>query len=186
MKKRFFIVALFACLALTLGLTACGQPSAEETIREGLTSELDGLKDDKSDEFVRGLEGDAADELDQLGIDKKQFATEYLKGFTYQTGDIAVDEDAGTASVKVTLTIKSMNDVMNLWNEEYQKRLADMDTLPTEGDLYKLGGELMMAAVKSVEPKTTDIELTCKKDKNGSWQFDEQDFASKLVSLLTS
>ena len=61
-----------------------------------------------------------------------------------------------------------------------------MDTLPTEGDLYKLGGELMMAAVKSAEPKTTDIELTCKKDKNGSWQFDEQDFASKLVSLLTS
>ena len=100
MKKRFFIVTLFACLALTLGLTACGQPSAEETIREGLTTELDGLKDDKSDEFVRGLEGDAADELDQLGIDKKQFATEYLKGFTYQIGDIAVDEDAGTASVK--------------------------------------------------------------------------------------
>ena len=65
-----------------------------------------------------------ATEFEQLGIDPKEYAKSYLEGFDYKIGDVTVDEDKGTATAEVTITCKSMNQIVEDFATQYQEKVA--------------------------------------------------------------
>ena len=120
MKKKLLLVPLMAVLvACVVVLSGCGGPSVEELITEDLTTQFDEVKNG-GDDFLAGLEEASGDEFEQLGIDPKEYAKSYLEGFDYKIGDVTVDEDKGTATAEVTITCKSMNQIVEDFATQYQ------------------------------------------------------------------
>ena len=112
MKKKLLLAPLMAVLvACVVLLSGCGGPSVEELITKDLTTQFDEVKNG-GDDFLAGLEEASGDEFEQLGIDPKEYAKSYLEGFDYKIGDVTVDEDKGTATAEVTITCKSMNQIV--------------------------------------------------------------------------
>ena len=118
MKKyttRTFVAMIVAVLAVACGITlgACSSgPSAEELIREDLTTNLDEIKnldDEAMDELVAEM-GDLG--LGDYGIGAEDLITSMIDGFGYSIDSIDVEEDTATASV--TVTAKSMSELMDL------------------------------------------------------------------------
>ena len=103
--------SLCAALALVCGLVLAGcstGPSAEELIREDISSALDEVKsldDDTVEELVESM--DAAS-LEPYGIDGKELIRSMVDGFDYTIDAVTVDEEAGTATAELTVTSKSM------------------------------------------------------------------------------
>ena len=140
MKKKLLLAPLMAALvACVVLLSGCGGPSVEELITNDLTSQFDEIKNG-GDDFLSGLEEASGDEFEQLGIDPKEYAKSYLEGFDYKIGDVTVDEDKGTATAEVTITCKSMNKIVEDFATQYQEKIAALDTMPSEDDLYKMAG----------------------------------------------
>ncbi len=46
----------------------------------------------------------------------------------------------GTAPAEVTITCKSMNKIVEDFATQYQEKVAALDTMPSEDDLYKMDG----------------------------------------------
>ena len=158
-------VAIAACLAV---LPGCSK-SAEDTIRESLTRQLDVFKADDKKDLLKDLVKPAKSALDQLGVDADEFGVAYLKGFDYELGGITVDEDAGTAKLVVTVSIKSMNDILNSFTTSYQEWATAQDSAPSNDELMKKGGELLMDEVEAAKPKKVDVTLAYKKGDDGTW-----------------
>ena len=181
MKKKLLVpvVALVAvCLAF---LTACGGPSAEDLIREDLTTQFEQVKSG-DDELMESIESSAGEDFETLGIDASEFASSYLEGFDYSIDDITVDD--ATAVATVTVKCKSFADIIG----DFQTQLYDaLDTLDpataTEDDLYKLAGELLMDATNNAEVKETECEFTYERDDEGTWSATE-DASTELTNAL--
>ena len=138
MKKKLLLAPLMAVLvACVVVLSGCGGPSVEELITEDLTTQFDEVKNG-GDDFLAGLEEASGDEFEQLGIDPKEYAKSYLEGFDYKIGDVTVDEDKGTATAEVTITCKSMNQIVEDFSSQYQEKVAALDTVPSDDELYKM------------------------------------------------
>lgn len=183
MKKRFIIMlaALFALCPLVL--TGCG-PSAEELIRDDLTSQFEEIKAGDED-LLEGIESSAGEDFEDLGIDPKEFASSYLEGFDYTVNDVTVDGDTATANVSIT--VKSMGDIVNEFQLKFTEYLstADLSTISGEDELYQQAGQLLMDATASAEPKTVECDFTYTKDENGVWSADES-AETELVNALMS
>ena len=122
MKKKLLLAPLMAVLvACVVVLSGCGGPSVEELITEDLTTQFDEVKNG-GDDFLAGLEEASGDEFEQLGIDPKEYAKSYLEGFDYKIGDVTVDEDKGTATAEVTITCKSMNQIVRILPPSIRRR----------------------------------------------------------------
>lgn len=183
MKKRF-IIMLTALLALCpLVLTGCG-PSAEELIRDDLTSQFEEIKAGDED-LLEGIESSAGEDFEDLGIDPKEFASSYLEGFDYTVNDVTVDGDTATANVSIT--VKSMGDIVNEFQLKFTEYLstADLSTISGEDELYQQAGQLLMDATASAEPKTVECDFTYTKDEDGVWSADES-AETELVNALMS
>ena len=164
MKKKLLLAPLMAALvACVVLLSGCGGPSVEELITNDLTSQFDEIKNG-GDDFLSGLEEASGDEFEQLGIDPKEYAKSYLEGFDYKIGDVTVDEDKGTATAEVTITCKSMNKIVEDFATQYQEKVAALDTMPSEDDLYKMAGQVMVDVTKAA--KTKDTKVTFKYSAN--------------------
>lgn len=137
MKKKLLLAPLMAVLvACVVVLSGCGGPSVEELITEDLTTQFDEVKNG-GDDFLSGLEEASGDEFEQLGIDPKEYAKTYLEGFDYKIGDVTVDEDKGVATAEVSITCKSMNKIVEDFSTQYQEKVAALDTVPSDDELYK-------------------------------------------------
>ena len=124
MKKKLLLAPLMAVLvACVVVLSGCGGPSVEELITEDLTTQFDEVKNG-GDDFLAGLEEASGDEFKQLGIDPKEYAKSYLEGFGYKIGDVTVDEGKGTATAEVTITCKSMNQIVEDFATQYQEKVT--------------------------------------------------------------
>ena len=160
MKKKLLLAPLMAALvACVVLLSGCGGPSVEELITNDLTNQFDEIKNG-GDDFLSGLEKASGDEFEQLGIDPKEYAKSYLEGFDYKIGDVTVDEDKGTATAEVTITCKSMNKIVEDFATQYQEKIAALDTMPSEDDLYKMAGQVMVDVTKAAKTKDTRSPLS--------------------------
>lgn len=185
MKKKLLLAPLMAVLvACVVVLSGCGGPSIEELITEDLTTQFDEVKNG-GDEFLSGLEEASGDEFEQLGIDPKEYAKTYLEGFDYEIGDVTVDEDKGVATAEVSITCKSMNKIVEDFSTQYQEKVAALDTVPSDDELYKMAGQVMVDVTKATEPRKTTVifKYTCNDD--GEWSADDSVNSEMMDAMLS-
>lgn len=174
MKKKLTTLALvlFAALSM-LALCACNSgPSSEEVIREGLSEEFDMIVNKKGDDWDEMI-SDIEDEVDlsMFDIDAEEFVSTLLDGFDYEITSVDVDEEDDTAVAHVTLTSKSMKDVMDALNQASEDFMSDPSNYTglSEDEVYKKVGEMMMDAIRGVKTRDVDVDLECERDDDGNW-----------------
>lgn len=184
MKKKLLLAPLMAVLvACVVVLSGCGGPSVEELITEDLTTQFDEVKSG-GDDFLAGLEEASGDEFEQLGIDPKEYAKSYLEGFDYKIGDVTVDEDKGTATADVTITCKSMNKIVGDFATQYQEKIAALDTMPSEDDLYKMAGQVMVDVTKAAKTKDTKVTFKYTANDDGEWSADDSATTEMMNAMM--
>ena len=185
MKKKLLLAPLMAALvACVVLLSGCGGPSVEELITNDLTSQFDEIKNG-GDDFLSGLEEASGDEFEQLGIDPKEYAKSYLEGFDYKIGDVTVDEDKGTATAEVTITCKSMNKIVEDFATQYQEKIAALDELPSEDDLYKMAGQVMVDVTKAAKPKDTKVTFKYSCNDDNEWSADDSATTEMMNAMMS-
>ena len=149
------MAVLVACVVV---LSGCGGLSVEELITEDLTTQFDEVKNG-GDDFLSGLEEASGDEFEQLGIDPKEYAKTYLEGFDYK-----IVEDFST---------------------QYQEKVAALDTVPSDDELYKMAGQVMVDVTKATEPRKTTVifKYTCNDD--GEWSADDSVNSEMMDAMLS-
>lgn len=183
MKKKLLLAPLMAVLvACVVVLSGCGGPSVEELITEDLTTQFDEVKNG-GDDFLSGLEEASGDEFEQLGIDPKEYAKTYLEGFDYKIGDIVVDEDKGTATAEVTVSCKSMAQIQGDFATKYQEKVAALDGSPSEDELYKLAGQVMLDVTKAAKPKDTKVTFKYSANDDNEWSGDDSNISEMMSAL---
>lgn len=183
MKKKLLLAPLMAVLvACVVVLSGCGGPSVEELITEDLTTQFDEVKN--GDDFLAGLEEASGDEFEQLGIDPKEYAKSYLEGFDCKIGDVTVDEDKGTATADVTITCKSMNKIVEDFATQYQEKIAALDTMPSEDDLYKMAGQVMVDVTKAAKTKDTKVTFKYTANDDGEWYADDSATTEMMNAMM--
>lgn len=128
--------------------------------------------DSINDEFILGLEAGAGSDLDQLGITAEEFAEAFLDGFNYEVGDVTVDGDVAT--VDVTITSKSMDEISTEFQNRFTEWASTVDpsTITSEDDLYKQGGQIFLEVTREAEAAERQVELTFTQDSSGVWWMD--------------
>ena len=185
MKKKLLLAPLMAALvACVVLLSGCGGPSVEELITNDLTSQFDEIKNG-GDDFLAGLEEASGDEFEQLGIDPKEYAKSYLEGFDYKIGDVTVDEDKGTATADVTITCKSMNKIVEDFATQYQEKVAALDTMPSEDDLYKMAGQVMVDVTKAAKTKDTKVTFKYSANEDNEWSADDSATTEMMNAMMS-
>lgn len=185
MKKKLLLAPLMAALvACVVLLSGCGGPSVEELITNDLTSQFDEIKNG-GDDFLSGLEEASGDEFEQLGIDPKEYAKSYLEGFDYKIGDVTVDEDKGTATAEVTITCKSMNKIVEDFATQYQEKVAAFDELPSEDDLYKMAGRVMVDVTKAAKTKDTKVTFKYSANEDNEWSADDSATTEMMNAMMS-
>ena len=126
------------------------------------------------------------DEFEQLGIDPKEYAKTYLEGFDYKIGDVTVDEDKGVATAEVSITCKSMNKIVEDFSTQYQEKVAALDTVPSDDELYKMAGQVMVDVTKATEPRKTTVifKYTCNDD--GEWSADDSVNSEMMDAIVVA
>lgn len=180
MRRAFLplVTLLVGCLC---ALSACG-PSVENMIREDLAAQFDAVKAG-GDDFVAAATESAGESFTTLGVDPAAFVDAYLDGFDYTINEVTVDGSMATADV--TVTCKSMNDVMTSFQTSFAAALNEIDPAspPAEDELYRTAGQLLLEAAQSAEPKETTCSLSYTEDSEGVWTADG-DFQTQLLSAL--
>lgn len=185
MKRKLLLAPLMAALvACVVLLSGCGGPSVEELITNDLTSQFDEIKNG-GDDFLSGLEEASGDEFEQLGIDPKEYAKSYLEGFDYKIGDVTVDEDKGTATAEVTITCKSMNKIVEDFATQYQEKIAALDTMPSEDDLYKMAGQVMVDVTKAAKTKDTKVTFKYSANEDNEWSADDSATTEMMNAMMS-
>ncbi len=183
MRKKLLIPVMALVAVCLVFLSACGGPSVEDLIREDLTTQFEQVKAG-DDELLAQVEASAGESFEELGVDSDEFTTSYLEGFDYEINDITVEED--TAVANVTVSCKSMMDIMN----DFQTQLTDyVSTLDpssiSQESLYQAAGEILMQCVEDAEVKSTECDFTYERDSEGTWSATAE-ASSELTNALMS
>ena len=170
MKKRILTVPLVAIVAVCMVLlSACSSgPTAEELIKEDLAAQFDEVKKSDSD-FLKGIESASGDSFEQLGVDTGEFAKAYLDGFDYKIGSVKVNEGKGTAKATVSVTCKSMAQIIDAFTAAVD---AETDSM-------------MMQATKDTKPKKTKCTFTYKLNKDNAWEADDSATDEMIDAMLS-
>lgn len=169
------VVLALGC-ALVLGACSSG-PSAEELIREDITTSLDQIKnmdDATMSELMETLDTSA---LEPYGVDGTELVKSLLGGFDYSIDSVSVDGDTATASVSVTC--KSATTFSTDLQAALQELLDDPDLMELATDEESLNermGQIIMETLDGVEPETKTLELTYTQT-DGEWALDESSAA---------
>jgi hypothetical protein len=168
MKKiALFAAAVLTGLALMLALTGCGS-NDEKVIRDGLTEELNELKDPNSPTVTAASGGLSTDVI-----------TAWLDGFDFTIGEIAIDGD--TANATVTITCKQIYPAVTAAQERI---LSDEDLSGlTSDEIEKRLNEIIVEELQSFSPASTEIVIPCNKSDN-TWSVDIASTA-ELTNALT-
>lgn len=148
-----------ACALLAMGLSACGSQSAEDVIREGVTQELESIKNlDQAalDEMLAGA-GDTASELEQYGISLEEFCRAWLDGFDYSVDSVTVDGESAVATV--TISCRSLIGAMDAWLTDIMSDETLLSSDMTEEELNELIGSTLIEAIGSAEIETNTADL---------------------------
>ena len=182
----FALVAM--CALLAVGLSACGSKAPEDVIREGVTQELESIKNlDQAalDEILAGA-GETATDLEEYGISVEDFARAWLDGFDYAVNDVTVDGE--NATVAVDISCRSLTGAMESWLTDIVSDDSLLD-LTTE-ELNSYIGSSLIEAIGAASIETNSAELPYVLNGN-TWEpgagFDDalgQAFLGDASSLL--
>lgn len=163
------VMALFTMLPISL--TGCGGPSIEDLIREDLSAQLERLKNDPR-EVVGAMPSDTQSIFAQLGLDPDAYLDALFDGFDYSIDEIDVQDN--TATAKVSVTVKSMDEINKDFETAYAEKLNSVDptSIEDEDDVFKLSGQVLLDATAASRPKESTYEFTYSKNESGSWQAD--------------
>lgn len=180
MKKltlKTLVCTLCASLALVGGLvlTGCSGTNPEEAIRQDITTNFDEIKnldDAAMEEFAEEL-GDTG--LESYGIETTELLTSMLDGFDYSIESVTVDGD--TAVAEVSVTAKSMGELMNMdadaMTEALMEDLTSGALDANDGDAISAwAGAYVMNLVDAIEPSDKTVTLTYINGDDG-WELDE-------------
>ena len=180
MKKltlKTLACTLCASLALVSGLvlTGCSGTDPEEAIRQDITTNFDEIKnldDAAMEEFAEEL-GDTG--LESYGIETTELLTSMLDGFDYSIESVTVDGD--TAVAEVSVTAKSMGELMNMDADAMTEALMEDITygaLDANDDdaVNAWAGAYVMNLVDAIEPSDKTVTLTYINGDDG-WELDE-------------
>ena len=117
--------------------------------------------------------------------DPKEYAKSYLEGFDYKIGDVTVDEDKGTATAEVTITCKSMNKIVEDFATQYQEKVAALDTTPSEDDLYKMAGQVMVDVTKAAKTKDTKVTFKYSANEDNEWSADDSATTEMMNAMMS-
>lgn len=178
------LVAVVASAFLALSLAGCGGGSDEEAaVRVTLEGELDFIEEGDAG-FVEMAAASMGDDLAACGVEAVDFVEAYLKGFTYEIGDIEVEGDAATA--EVTMVCKSVT----TYTSDLQAATAELlsggslDGTGVDG-LSAAVGDLMVGVWDNVEP-TACAPVTVSLEKvDGEWVVSEASGSAVLDALLS-
>lgn len=178
---------LCATLALVGGLvlTGCSGADPEEAVRADLTANFDQLKNLEGDALEEIADGMGNTGLEQYGLENTEVITAMLDGFDYTIDSVAVDGD--TATAEVTVTSKSMSELMNLDTDALTADLMEAITSgeldPNDDDAINAwAGEYMMGLVEQIEPSEKTISLTYVNGEDG-WTMDDSS-ASEVAQIF--
>ena len=162
------IVLSFAIVCMTLAgslmLISCG-PNDEEIIRNGITQELEPLRQSDASAIATMVESSSAQALTGFSIDPTSFYAAYLQGFDYEVGKITVEKD--NATVALTVTGKSFTTIANMLAEQTavldaDESLANSDEAETNAAVGSLLANVVQQA--PAESRSLDVHYE-KKDK---------------------
>lgn len=87
-------------------------------------------------------------------------------------GDVTVDGDVAT--VDVTITSKSMDEISTEFQNRFTEWASTVDpsTITSEDDLYKQGGQIFLEVTREAEAADHQVELTFTQDSSGVWWMD--------------
>ena len=178
---------LCATLVLVGGLvlTGCSGADPEEAVRADLTANFDQLKNLEGDALEEIADGMGNTGLEQYGLENTEVITAMLDGFDYTIDSVAVDGD--TATAEVTVTSKSMSELMNLDTDALTADLMEAVTSgeldPSDDDAINAwAGEYMMGLVEQIEPSEKTISLTYVNGDDG-WTMDDSS-ASEVAQIF--
>lgn len=181
-KKPLLALMLAVVVACLISLFGCGDPTVEQLINEDLINQLDEIKNN-DESFLDGLDKAAGKEFKRVGINTEEYAKSYLEGFDYKIGDIVVDEDKGTATAEVTVSCKSMAQIQGDFATKYQEKVAALDGSPSEDELYKLAGQVMLDVTKAAKPKDTKVIFKYYINDDNEWSGDDSNISEMMSAL---
>ena len=180
MKKltlKTLACTLCASLALVSGLvlTGCSGTNPEEAIRQDITTNFDEIKnlDDAAMDELAEEVGNTG--LESYGIETTELLTSMLDGFDYSIESVTVDGD--TAVAEVSVTAKSMGELMNMDADAMTEALMEDLTsgaLDANDDdaVNAWAGAYVMNLVDAIEPSDKTVTLTYVNGDDG-WELDE-------------
>lgn len=191
MKRRTVFTMLVATLLVVcgFGLVACGGISPEQAIRQTLESDFEDIKSGKeTSDLAEGITEEFDGDLESYGIDSEEFSKAYLEGFDYKIGDITVDEQKGSATAEVSITMKPIMQMAQSSTVRILAATSELSADATEDDYNALVGKIMMEELSKIEPKTVDTQIIYNRNSDGDWEPDEQsvDKAFGAAALGTS
>lgn len=186
MKKEAILAAVMAfALAATMALAGCqsGSTADQDAIKKDLTTKLDAVKAGDIDGLDELLGENAL--LKDLNLDTTKFIEAYTNGFTYEIGDIKVNESAGTATVEVKINAKSVDSIVSEWASNFANNAKSMSAadLGSSSELTRELGDSLLEAIETAAPvdfQTVTFSYT--KASDGTWQMD--DFVKQLYQAL--
>lgn len=181
-KKPLLALMLAVVVACLISLYGCGGPTVEQLINEDLTNQLDEIKNN-DESFLDGLDKVAGKEFKRVDINTEEYAKSYLEGFDYKIGDIVVDEGEGTATAEVTITCKSMAQIQGDFATKYQEKVAALDGSPSEDELYKLAGQVMLDVTKSAKPRDTKVTFKYSANDDNEWSGDDSNISEMMSAM---
>ena len=98
---------------------------------------------------------------------------------------MTVDEDKGTATAEVTITCKSMNKIVKDFATQYQEKVAALDTMPSEDDLYKMAGQVMVDVTKAAKTKDTKVTFKYSANEDNEWSADDSATTEMMNAMMS-
>ncbi|MDR0514273.1 MAG: hypothetical protein LBG81_03815 [Coriobacteriaceae bacterium] len=148
--------------ALGLALVACAPKTDAEVLREGISSELDPIKNLDSATLETILAGFTAEaDLTSIGVDNAEFCKAVFAGFDYKIENVIIHDKE--AKVETTFTAKDLMAAM----ADYQAKAVELVNSPAVSsmsieELNRKKGALLMECMDAAPFKTVTIDLPCK------------------------
>ena len=120
--------------------------------------------------------------LDQIGIDKQEYANWALGGITYSIDSVSIDGD--TAKANLTLNVRDFGQFSDLFSDKLTEALTGSE-ITSQDLMYAQMGSAMKEAMDETGTVPTAATLTLTRT-NGTWTVDYSSVSSLSTSILST
>lgn len=164
------IAKILLCMLVVFTLTACSGGSDDKAASRQVSKYLDLLKDGDLEGAanVSGESYDAKEMEKEAKIDIKNLTKLMFSNLSYKMGSEKIDEEKGTAVVKVTISNTNFNSIMTQATAECRKDASLVDA--DEETLSKAVLDRSLEIMKTAEKKEKEVKVNLSKSKD-KWVF---------------